>query len=82
MLADVEKLCGAVHETTFKVIFAPIAAQLDLVKSAPAWCGDARKSSHVLSPDLPDYSFAPQEYITQVKRLAFLYISPQSKPIF
>lgn len=61
-----EKLCGDVHQTTFAVILAPITVQLNLVQSAPAWCASVGKTP-ALALDLPDYSFAPQEYITQVQ---------------
>lgn len=66
VLSAIEKLCGDVHRTTFAVILAPITVQLNLVQSAPAWCASVAKSSVTLTLDLPDYSFAPQEYITQV----------------
>lgn len=66
VLSAIEKLCGDVHRTTFAVILAPITVQLNLVQSAPAWCASVNKTPAALTLDLPDYSFAPQEYITQV----------------
>lgn len=56
------------------MIFAPIFTQLLLVQKAPAWSSDVNKVTH-LSTDLPDYSFAPQEYITQVGQ--YLMTLPQ-----
>jgi len=44
------------------------------VQKAPAWTLEANKMSN-LSSDLPDYSFAPQEYITQVGQ--YLMTLPQ-----
>ncbi|XP_026292133.1 conserved oligomeric Golgi complex subunit 7 isoform X1 [Frankliniella occidentalis] len=74
ILSAIEKLCGDVHRTTFAVILAPIIVQLNLVQSAPAWCASVSKSP-ALTLDLPDYSFAPQEYITQVGQ--YLMTLPQ-----
>ncbi|XP_067003846.1 conserved oligomeric Golgi complex subunit 7 [Anabrus simplex] len=65
------KLCSDVHHITFKVIFAPISMQLDQVQSAPAW-SNANTS---VTSDLPDFSFAPQEYITQIGQ--YLMTLPQ-----
>nr|CAD7420510.1 unnamed protein product [Timema poppensis] len=59
-----KKLCSDVHHTTFQVIFAPISSQLDLVQSAPAWSATSKQAVTV-TPDLPDFSYVPQEYITQ-----------------
>nr|CAD7442660.1 unnamed protein product [Timema bartmani] len=61
-----KKLCSDVHHTTFQVIFAPISSQLDLVQSAPAWSATSKQTVTV-TPDLPDFSYVPQEYITQIK---------------
>lgn len=74
VVTAIEKLCGEVHSTTFAVILAPIKVQLNLVQSAPAWCASENKSP-ALTLDLPDYSFAPQEYITQIGQ--YLMTLPQ-----
>lgn len=58
----VEKLCKDVHHTTYQVIFTPISKQLEQVATAPAW----NSKEAPFAVDLPDFSFAPQEYITQV----------------
>lgn len=63
---SLNKLCSDVHHTTFQVIFVPISVQLEQVQSAPAW-SNANKQAATVAADLPDFSFAPQEYITQVK---------------
>ncbi|PSN54981.1 Conserved oligomeric Golgi complex subunit 7 [Blattella germanica] len=71
---SLNKLCSDVHHTTFKVIFAPISAQLEQVQSAPAWSKESRQAMTV-APDLPDFSFVPQEYITQIGQ--YLMTLPQ-----
>jgi hypothetical protein len=63
--SPLNKLCSDVHRTTFQVIFAPISVQLEQVQSAPAW-SSVNKQATSVAADLPDFSFAPQEYITQV----------------
>ncbi|XP_063222292.1 conserved oligomeric Golgi complex subunit 7 isoform X2 [Bacillus rossius redtenbacheri] len=65
------KLCRDVHLATYQVIFAPISAQLELVQLAPAWS----KQPLPVAPDLPDFSFVPQEYITQIGQ--YLMTLPQ-----
>lgn len=61
VLLLIEKVCKDVYETTFQVIFAPISTLLESVPTASAW-----KNKQILSSDLPDYSYVPQEYITQI----------------
>jgi hypothetical protein len=39
--------------------------QLEQVQSAPAW-SNVNKQATSVAADLPDFSFVPQEYITQV----------------
>lgn len=56
IIGGLEKLCRDVHFTCHQVILAPIHLQLE------RWTVECDSS-----PDLPDYSFAPQEFITQVK---------------
>ncbi|KAI4489402.1 hypothetical protein M0802_011157 [Mischocyttarus mexicanus] len=73
IIKPINKLCSDLHHATYEVIFAPIFTQLLLVQKAPAWSGDVNKMH--LSTDLPDYSFAPQEYITQVGQ--YLMTLPQ-----
>lgn len=74
IIKSIQKLCTDLHHTTYEVIFAPIFTQLLLVQKAPAWSLEINKMSN-LSSDLPDYSFAPQEYITQVGQ--YLMTLPQ-----
>ncbi|KDR16116.1 conserved oligomeric Golgi complex subunit 7 isoform X3 [Zootermopsis nevadensis] len=71
---SLNKLCSDVHHTTFQVIFVPISVQLEQVQSAPAW-SNANKQAATVAADLPDFSFAPQEYITQIGQ--YLMTLPQ-----
>lgn len=62
--SEFNKLCADVHHTTYQVVFAPISIQLEVVSLAKTWAQFANSS--VNTSELPDYSFSPQEYITQV----------------
>jgi hypothetical protein len=53
-------LCSEAHKTAVEVIFSPVSTHFQAVQAAKTW-----KLSGV-SADLPDFSFSPQEYITQV----------------
>uniref|UniRef100_A0A6P7F1E8 Conserved oligomeric Golgi complex subunit 7 n=1 Tax=Diabrotica virgifera virgifera TaxID=50390 RepID=A0A6P7F1E8_DIAVI len=69
--SEFAKLCIDIHHTTYQVVFAPISVQLDTVQSPQTW---SQYDGAAVS-DLPDYSFAPQEYITQIGQ--YLMILPQ-----
>lgn len=58
----VKDLCQDVYDTTYQVIFEPIATILLSIGTTMPW--DNKKGGS--SSDLPDYSFVPQEYITQI----------------
>jgi hypothetical protein len=64
---EFNKLCSDIHHTTYQVVFAPISVQLDVVQAPKTWTQFANSTLH--NSDLPDYSFSPQEYITQVKNI-------------
>ncbi|XP_015429189.1 PREDICTED: conserved oligomeric Golgi complex subunit 7 [Dufourea novaeangliae] len=74
IVKSIHKLCSDLHRATYEVIFAPIFTQLLLVQKAPVWSAEVNTLSQ-LSADLPDYSFSPQEYITQVGQ--YLMTLPQ-----
>jgi hypothetical protein len=79
---SLNKLCSDVHHTTFQVIFAPISVQLEQVQSASAW-SNVNKQATSVAADLPDFSFAPQEYITQVNwKVVQLCLVPTKCTIF
>lgn len=61
--SEFNKLCSDIHNTTYQVVFSPISKQLDAVQSAKVW---AQINESNLNSELPDYSFSPQEYITQI----------------
>jgi hypothetical protein len=71
---SLNKLCSDVHHTTFQVIFAPISVQLEQVQSAPAWSSVSKPATSAVAADLPAFSYAPQEYITQVKLDGHIHI--------
>ncbi|XP_059485795.1 conserved oligomeric Golgi complex subunit 7 [Neocloeon triangulifer] len=62
-------LCSEAHKTAVEVIFSPVTTHFEAVLAAKTW-----KLSGV-SADLPDFSFSPQEYITQIGQ--YLMILPQ-----
>ncbi|XP_050312701.1 conserved oligomeric Golgi complex subunit 7 [Anthonomus grandis grandis] len=59
---DFGQLCVDVHHVTRRIVFAPISAHLGAVPVPETW--QHRDGSG--APDLPDYSFTPQEYVTQI----------------
>lgn len=70
---EFNKLCTDIHHTTYQVVFGPIASQLDVVSAVETWTQFDNSSIH--NSDLPDYSFSPQEYITQIGQ--YLMTLPQ-----
>lgn len=62
-MTEFSKLSVDIHHITYQVIFAPISSQLGAVASSKTWMQFADSTYMV---DLPEYSFSPQEYITQV----------------
>lgn len=65
-IGDFGKLCSDIHHTTYQVVFAPISVQLDVVQNEQTWS----QFEGGVNSDLPDYSFTPQEYITQVSSVS------------
>ncbi|XP_057670928.1 conserved oligomeric Golgi complex subunit 7 [Diorhabda carinulata] len=65
------RLSGDIHHTTYQVVFAPISVHLDVVQAPNTW----NQFEGSTMNDLPDYSFVPQEYITQIGQ--YLLILPQ-----
>ncbi|XP_059616324.1 conserved oligomeric Golgi complex subunit 7 [Phlebotomus argentipes] len=66
LIEVVKPICAEIHDTTLASVFAPIETHLRTIEPT-----DSSSSS----TDLPDYSFAPQEYITQVGQ--YLMTLPQ-----
>lgn len=71
-VSEFNKLCSDIHYTTYQVVFAPISKQLDIIQSTKVW---SQISESNLNSELPDYSFSPQEYITQIGQ--YLMTLPQ-----
>ena len=80
--AVVNKLCEDLQATTFSILFHPLATELSVIYDqslspnmvetiwADPWAGsDSRQL------DMPDFSFAPQEYITKIGQ--YLMTLPQ-----
>lgn len=77
LTTEFNKLCSDIHHTTYQVVYTPISLHLDVVQSPKLW--EQFTSSSLLNSDLPEYSFTPQEYITQVIVLSnffFHIVSP------
>lgn len=57
---QIKPICEYIHDTTLASIFLPIQNQLETIQS------EADAGAELSGNDLPDYSFAPQEFITVV----------------
>lgn len=66
---QIKPICEYVHDTTLASIFAPIEKQM--INIVP----DTEHSEGATGDDLPDYSFAPQEFITVIGQ--YLLTLPQ-----
>lgn len=64
VMSEFCKLCIDIHHITYQVVFGPISKQLDIVTDTETWAQFDTSLLH--NSNLPDYSFSPQEYITQV----------------
>ncbi|GJQ81597.1 Cog7 [Trypoxylus dichotomus] len=71
-VTEFNKLCVDIHNITYQVICAPISAQLSTVAQSKTWMQFADST---YMADLPEYSFSPQEYITQIGQ--YLMTLPQ-----
>ncbi|KAB0789984.1 hypothetical protein PPYR_15730 [Photinus pyralis] len=67
------KLCIDIHHAMYEVVFAPISVHLQVLQLPKTWSHIQESFSGNL--DLPDYSFSPQEYITQIGQ--YLMTLPQ-----
>ncbi|XP_022909528.1 conserved oligomeric Golgi complex subunit 7 [Onthophagus taurus] len=72
VMNEFNKLCTDIHNVTYQVVFGPISGYLNSVSSSKTWVQFDDPSFMV---DLPDYSFSPQEYITQIGQ--YLITLPQ-----
>lgn len=69
---DWSKLCADIHHLICQVALAPALRQLETVQRPSTWTQYAQGAS---STDAPDYSFTPQEYITEIGQ--YLMTLPQ-----
>src|SRR6185437_6867748 len=72
-LKQMEKVCLQVKHIAVLSICSPITHQLARVNDPDLW-NKRTVSASVASHDLPAFSFAPQEYITQVSAHSPYYI--------
>lgn len=70
---DIHTLCSHVHQFAFDIVFAPLKLHLADVPTMPVWKSET--TGMALTSNLPDFSLAPQEYITQVGQ--YLMTLPQ-----
>lgn len=66
--SELRRLCTDIHQLTFRVVMAPIMAHLEKVPEIGALGEEG-------DVPLPDYGFAPHEYITQIGQ--YLMTLPQ-----
>lgn len=62
---QITSICEYTHDTTLASVFAPIELHLKTMDASEALAASS-------GGDLPDFSFAPQEFITQVRFFYFL----------
>ena len=78
LMTLVHGTCEELQSSTFAILFHPIKEQLSTVDSAQMLEQIWMSSSAGLDtkePDMPDFSFSPQEYITQIGQ--YLMTLPQ-----
>ena len=68
LMSQVRDVCEELQSSTFAILFHPIKEQLQIVDSASmlenVWMSMSA-GADTKEPDMPDFSFSPQEYITQ-----------------
>lgn len=67
-------MCTELQSSAFSVIFHPIQEELSTVSGLAVW-NSASAGSESLEAEMPDFSFSPQEYITQIGQ--YLMTLPQ-----
>lgn len=78
LMKIVRNTCEEIQGSTFSILFHPIQEQLVTVNSVEmldsVWMSSSAGSDS-REPDMPDFSFSPQEYITQIGQ--YLMTLPQ-----
>lgn len=62
VMNEVEKLFCDVHKIAYEIVFHPIFKHLENARPS------LKNLNRDLNQDLPDYSYSPLEYITQVNK--------------
>jgi len=73
-LAELTSAAADLQKTTFEIMFHPISVQLEPLPDMEVWSSRAAGQGS-LETDMPDFSFSPQEYITQIG--SYLMTLPQ-----
>ena len=73
-LKIVSKLCTEMQSSTFNIIFHPISEELNGVSEMEVW-KSVSAGSDSTEAEMPEFSFSPQEYITQIGQ--YLMTLPQ-----
>lgn len=73
---SIKPICEYVHDTTLAAIFAPIDSQLRTAQLV------SDENMELSGSDLPDYSFAPQEFITVIGQVSTEFLSKQRRSLF
>ena len=78
LFKHIQSTCEDLQNCTFKILFHPIKEQLNQVSSQTmleqVWTSSSAGAG-TREPDMPDFSFSPQEYITQIGQ--YLMTMPQ-----
>lgn len=78
LMKIVRNTCQEIQGSTFSILFHPVQEQLVTVDSVEmldsVWMSSSAGSDS-REPDMPDFSFSPQEYITQIGQ--YLMTLPQ-----
>jgi len=78
LFKHIQSTCEDLQNCTFKILFHPIKEQLNQVSSQTmleqVWTSSSAGAG-TKEPDMPDFSFSPQEYITQIGQ--YLMTMPQ-----
>ena len=78
LFKHIQSTCADLQNCTFNILFYPVKEQLSQVSSETmleqVWTS-ADAGADTMEPDMPDFSFSPQEYITQIGQ--YLMTMPQ-----
>lgn len=79
VLNEYGALCSNIYNVVYQIVFSPIATHLNVVQLPKTWEQFSNSTFHF--SNMPDFSFSPQEYITQIGQ--YLMTLPQHlEPFF